>query len=263
MFEFPSKKTWMEPASQDKGTQWFAEVSEHEFRDRVEYLYHSLQVRTRQAEAFDEWGALMGQAVGSLRRREVRLLLILVRQLVEEGEPFLSKTSELYGVYLLWYAGFLEQEVYWQQAQAVLEEAVKIFEQVSNQAGLSVALRSLAELYEAQGKYKQAEPLLRGVLAIREKQLGSEHPDTATSLGNLGALYFAQGKYEQAEPLLQHALAIREKQLGPDHPSTVNSLGCLAELYFAQGKYEQAGLLSDRAWPLVEKRFWSEHPDTE
>ena len=54
----------------------------------------------------------------------------------------------------------------------------------------------------------QAEPLYKRALAIREKQLGPEHPDTATSLNNLAGLYHAQGKYEQAEPLYQRALAI-------------------------------------------------------
>jgi len=103
-----------------KDAQWFAGVSEHEFRAWVEYLYHSLQVRTRQAEAFDEWNTLMDQAVRNWRRQQARSLLILIRQLVEEGEPFLSKTSEPYGYYLLGYAQFLEQEVHWQQAQTGL-----------------------------------------------------------------------------------------------------------------------------------------------
>jgi tetratricopeptide (TPR) repeat protein len=188
MLEFPSKKTWMEPASQDKDAQWFAEVSEHEFRARVEYLYHSLQVRTRQAETFGEWMMLMDQAVWNWRRQQARSLLILMQQLVEEGEPFLSKTGEPYGNYLLWYARFLEQEVHWQQAQTVSEEAAKIFEQMGNQAGFSTALNNLAELYRIQGKYEQAEPLYQRALAIREKQLGAKHPTTATIRENYHTL---------------------------------------------------------------------------
>jgi len=58
-------------------------------------------------------------------------------------------------------------------------------------------------------------------LAIREKRLGAEHPDTAQSLNNLAELYRSQGKYEQAEPLYQRALAIIEKVLGPEHSDTV------------------------------------------
>ena len=39
------------------------------------------------------------------------------------------------------------------------------------------------------GDYAKAEPLYRRALAIREKALGPEHPDTATSLNNLAGLY--------------------------------------------------------------------------
>ncbi len=52
-------------------------------------------------------------------------------------------------------------------------------------------------LYE-HAQYSEAEPLLERALAIREKVLGAEHPDTALSFNNLAALYRSQGKYEQA-----------------------------------------------------------------
>ena len=39
----------------------------------------------------------------------------------------------------------------------------------------------------AQGNYAEAEPLYQRALAIREKALGPEHPDTAASLNNRGA----------------------------------------------------------------------------
>ena len=72
-------------------------------------------------------------------------------------------------------------------------------------------------LYEL-GQYAEAEPLLQRALQIREKALGPEHPDVATSLNNLAVLYRAQGRYAEAEPLYQRALKIREKALGPEHP---------------------------------------------
>lgn len=40
----------------------------------------------------------------------------------------------------------------------------------------------------AQGKYAEAEPLLKRSLAIREKVLGPEHPDVASSINSLAAL---------------------------------------------------------------------------
>jgi tetratricopeptide (TPR) repeat protein len=70
------------------------------------------------------------------------------------------------------------------------------------------SLNNLAELYQAQGKYSQAEPLYQRSLAIVERAVGPEHPNVATSLNNLARLYQAQGKYSQAEPLYQRSLAI-------------------------------------------------------
>jgi Tfp pilus assembly protein PilF len=43
-------------------------------------------------------------------------------------------------------------------------------------------------------------------LAIREKALGPNHPDVATSLNNMGLLYERQGQYAEAEPLYKRAL---------------------------------------------------------
>ena len=69
---------------------------------------------------------------------------------------------------------------------------------------------------------------LQAPLAIREKALGPDHPDVATSLYDLAELYQVQGQYAKAEPLYQRALAIREKALGPDHPDVASSLNGLA-----------------------------------
>ena len=41
----------------------------------------------------------------------------------------------------------------------------------------------------SQGRYADAEPLYKRSLAIREKALGPDHPDVATSLNNLAELY--------------------------------------------------------------------------
>ncbi len=46
----------------------------------------------------------------------------------------------------------------------------------------------LLGLYNAQGKYAEAEPLYKRSLAILEKALGLEHPNVATSLNNLEEL---------------------------------------------------------------------------
>jgi CHAT domain-containing protein/Flp pilus assembly protein TadD len=130
---------------------------------------------------------------------------------------------------------------------AELEEAERLMERV-------------AEL-EEQGKYGEATPLAEKALAIREKELGPDHPDVAESLNSLAELYLNQGNLVEAEPLLQRSLAIREKVLRPDHPDAAESLSNLATLYYFQGNYAEAEPLYMRSLAIKEKALGPDHPD--
>jgi tetratricopeptide (TPR) repeat protein len=114
----------------------------------------------------------------------------------------------------------------------------------------------------ALGASVQTQLICERALAIREKVLGPEHPDTATSLNNLAVLVQAQGDLVGARPLLERALAIREKVLGPEHPDTATSLSDLAVLVEAQGDLVGARPLKERALAICEKVLGPEHPDT-
>ncbi len=106
---------------------------------------------------------------------------------------------------------------------------------------MAMNLNNLALLYQAQGRYAEAEPLHKRALAIFEKALGPEHPDMALNLYNLALLCQAQDRYAEAEPLHKRALAIFKKALGPEHPDVAQSLNNLAGPYRAQeGKYGEA-----------------------
>ncbi len=107
----------------------------------------------------------------------------------------------------------------------------------------------MALLYYTQGKYEQAEPLYQRALAIREQQVGPQHPDTASSLNNLAGLYANQGKYEQAEPLLKRALSICKRQLGVRHPNTVRMRGTYASLLRTMGRDADAASLEAKQTP--------------
>ncbi len=85
-----------------------------------------------------------------------------------------------------------------------------------------MSLNNLGVTLRTQGRYADAEPLYKRSLAIREKALGPDHPDVASSLNNLGSLYENQGRYADAEPLYKRSLAIREKALGPNHPDVAS-----------------------------------------
>jgi hypothetical protein len=44
---------------------------------------------------------------------------------------------------------------------------------------IALSLNNLANLYQARGRYAEAEPLHKRALAISEKALGGEHPNVA------------------------------------------------------------------------------------
>jgi tetratricopeptide (TPR) repeat protein/transposase-like protein/transcriptional regulator with XRE-family HTH domain len=111
--------------------------------------------------------------------------------------------------------------------------------------------------------YTQAEPIYRRALAIREQQLGPDHPDTATILHNLAILQRDTGNVVEAEQLYQRALAIREQHLGPDHPYTANALSNVANLYLAQKRYREAEPLYRRALAIREHHFGPPQPDSD
>jgi tetratricopeptide (TPR) repeat protein len=110
--------------------------------------------------------------------------------------------------------------------------------------------------------YSQAALVLRDAVAIREKALGPEHPDTAASLNNLATLLVDQGDLTGSRTLFERALAIREKALGPEHPDTAASLQNLANILSSLGDRTRAPPLFERALAIREKALGPEHPET-
>ena len=128
--------------------------------------------------------------------------------------------------------------------------------------GCSHRLNNLAVLYQAQGRYAEAEPLCKRALAINEKVLGPEHPDVATSLNILAVLYWAQGRYAEAEPLYKRALAINEKALGPEHPDCRHrSQQPRGALRGARPLCRGRASVTSAPSPSARRRSVPEHPD--
>jgi len=62
-------------------------------------------------------------------------------------------------------------------------------------------LKNVAGLYQAQGKYEQAEPLYERALVICEQQLGPLHPSTQITRRNYIALLRTMGRDAEAVAL--------------------------------------------------------------
>ncbi|MFQ5542301.1 MAG: tetratricopeptide repeat protein [Candidatus Binatia bacterium] len=107
------------------------------------------------------------------------------------------------------------------------------------------AIRNLAMLYQAQGRYTDAELLLHKALAIMDN-VDPDNLETSAVLEQLAEVWQAQGRYAATEIILQRSLAIRERALGPDHPHVANVLNQMAMLYQKVGKKDEAKRLVER-----------------
>jgi CHAT domain-containing protein/tetratricopeptide (TPR) repeat protein len=120
-------------------------------------------------------------------------------------------------------------------------------------ADFAGGLGNLAALYMAEGRFDDAEPLLRRALTVMVDALGPDHRKVATALNNLATLQLELGRYDEAERLLTRANTIAERTANGDASDAATSLGNLAVVYEAQGRYGKAELLLQRALTLEDR----------
>jgi serine/threonine-protein kinase len=111
------------------------------------------------------------------------------------------------------------------------------------------------------GKSAEAKACHERALALREKVLGPDHPDVASTLNNLGLALQAMGDFQEAVATQERALALRERVLGPDHPDVAQSLSNLGFALDVTGDYARSVAIHERALALREKVLGPDHPD--
>ena len=101
-------------------------------------------------------------------------------------------------------------------------------------------MNNLATALYDEGRYVEAEKLLRETLGVRRRVLGPEHPDTLTSNSNLANTEMKMRKYTDAEKTLEDVRGIQRRVLGSDHPDTAASTYGMARSAALQGRSERA-----------------------
>ncbi len=81
----------------------------------------------------------------------------------------------------------------------------------------ALSLNNLAGLYFAQERYSEAEPLYIRALAIWEKTLGPEHPNTATVYENLAILLGELSRGNEARAYEERAIQSRAAHSDAQH----------------------------------------------
>ena len=128
--------------------------------------------------------------------------------------------------------------------------------------GRAIAYTHQADNRETEGKYREAMNLLSAALAIREKLLGDDAPDTADTYRQIARVYGKLGDYGRALENAEQALAIHESTLGKDNLITAESREALAGVYKDMGEYGKALEYFNKAIAIKEKVLGTEHPST-
>ena len=159
----------------------------------------------------------------------------------------------------------------------------------------TAALRDLREGTDRLGSaLRDAEALLRGVLAARSRVLGAQHPDTLATRAALDKLAFSNRGQRAAEEVVggflgvqlatalvgamggaeerlaragmlasnHTALAALEAAQGPEHPDTLKAAAALALLHKGRGQIKPAQELLERVLKGRARVLGEEHPDT-
>lgn len=147
------------------------------------------------------------------------------------------------------------------EAETLYKQAIAIDEsKTGNPAALTRDFSGLGIVYFAQERFDDAEAIMRRTLAIREKQLGPNHPDLGPLLNNLGGVYWKQKRYADALQMYDRSLSIYERTLDPMHPSMAAIVNNLGEAYWKIGRLEAAELMLRRALKIKQARLDSGDP---
>ena len=147
------------------------------------------------------------------------------------------------------------------QEVAPLEQAVvAVARSTGDELTLAFAFHSLGFVLQKNGRYQEAKEQFTQALALREKLLGPEHPESASTLKELANVSWWLGHYEQALAESERALALKTKALGPEHPETIAALNTSAGILRDVDRFDEARERLERVLALREKILGPDHP---
>ncbi|MFC5061541.1 tetratricopeptide repeat protein [Actinomycetospora atypica] len=122
--------------------------------------------------------------------------------------------------------------------------------------------QALALACAVQGRYDEAEGLLRSVVARRRIELGPDHPHTLTSRELLAWAVTCGDRVDLGLVSTARVLEARTRVLGPRHPQTLTSRYRWASGLVRAGRHQEAIAAFEALWPEVGAVLGSLHRHT-
>ncbi len=130
---------------------------------------------------------------------------------------------------------------------ALTYKSIQIFDSYEEQQlSIALTLGNLANLYQDQERYHEAESLYKKSISVIKQRLGGDHPNMASNFNNLADLYRKTGRFDQAEKLLKEALARTEEILSANDPGLLVLLINLRTLYTETDRRSEAAMIQNR-----------------
>jgi tetratricopeptide (TPR) repeat protein/predicted Ser/Thr protein kinase len=148
-----------------------------------------------------------------------------------------------------------------QEATPLQPVVEAVAESAQDELTQAMALHGLGTLLQETGQYPEAWEKTTRALTLREKVLGREHPEVASSLQQLSAIAWWMGRYPLALENSERALALKKKALGPQHPEVVRAIKPTAIALRELGRYEESRQRFEQILVLQEKLLGPDHPD--
>jgi tetratricopeptide (TPR) repeat protein len=147
--------------------------------------------------------------------------------------------------------------------QGRYDEAEALLRAALEHAGPRLATRTyneLAVMAMRRGRFEEAESLALQALETNRRLSAVPGPLTATITDNLAQICFLRKRYVEAEQHYRDAMSIWEATLGKRHPDTGKAYMNLAEFYHVRGRESGAEELYRRAAGILEPAYGKDHP---
>ncbi len=119
-----------------------------------------------------------------------------------------------------------------------------------------------AAIYSECGQWIKATELQEGVLALQQRSLGEEHPETLRAMSALAWSYWNLSQINKAVNLQRQVLESSIKVLGAQDPQTLKAMDNLASTYWLCGERCEARKLGEQAVEGLKRILGPVHPDT-
>jgi tetratricopeptide (TPR) repeat protein/tRNA A-37 threonylcarbamoyl transferase component Bud32 len=150
-------------------------------------------------------------------------------------------------------------------AEALYREAYQASTAPEDSATKLNLLSNLVQAIDYAGRWAEAEPMYKDLIARQERVLGADHPSTLGSISNLSVCLIDQGKLsgpEGAEAYCRRAVEGLTRRLGANHVDTLLATNNLAKIVQDQGRLDDALVLFERAYEGQKAQLGEDNPQS-